>query len=285
MTTTLPETKKSTLDHYLREHTDALCAAERAVRRGEPEAVHDARVSVRRLRDCLRTFRASFDADLVRSLNTELAWLGEVLGKARDVEVLRRRITEALRDVPDELILGPVWSELDRYLAKPEADTMAAVREALADYRYQQLVNSLRTVLADPPSKKALRRAVRKTGRKVTSAAARASSAPDHAQALHNVRKKAKRLRYACEAAQPLLGKPAKKVRKRSKRVQRTLGEHHDAVQIRLALRELGARAQVDGANGFTFGLVHGQLDERARHLEDDFAGDWRRLAGSKALR
>ncbi|HJP72685.1 MAG TPA: CHAD domain-containing protein [Pseudonocardiaceae bacterium] len=281
----MTSTVTSTVDQYLHDQISALRTAEDAIGRDDPEGVHDMRVSVRRLRDCLRTFRASFDPNLVRLLTPELSWLADVLGRARDVEVLRRRITAQLEEVPDELILGPVWSEFDRYLARPEADTMAAVRDALAGDRYRQLLSTLDLVVADRPKKKQLRRAIRKRARKVKSAVGQVSSAPDHGLALHNVRKKAKRLRYACEVAEPVLGKPARKVRKRSKQIQRTLGDHHDSVQVRAALRELGARAQVDGVNGFTFGLLQGRLGEHARGLEDDFAGEWRRLAGSTALR
>jgi CHAD domain-containing protein len=126
---------------------------------------------------------------------------------------------------------------------------------------------------AEKPAKKRLRRRVGKALDKVNAAVETAADADQaaHDAALHNVRKKAKRLRYACEAAEPVLGKKARKLGRKSKKVQRTLGDHHDSVEMRTTLRELGARAQSDGGNGFTFGLVHGQLDERAAALEQEF--------------
>jgi CHAD domain-containing protein len=278
--------------HYLHDQVSALRTADVALRLDEPAAVHDLRVSVRRLRSCLRVFRRIFLADGIRTVSTELAWLSGVLGEARDVEVLREWISNSMHALPDDLTLGPVWAELDRLLAKREARTMAAVRETISGSRYLALNNSLDNVLVNRPyrrkagrrARKVLPRQVKRSYRKVLSAVDEAAKPHRHERdlALHNVRKKIKRLRYACEVVQPVIGKPAKQVRRRSKRIQRILGDHHDSIEIRTTLRELGSRAQVNGNNGFTFGLLHGQAGERAAHQEQEFAEAWRRLAVPK---
>jgi CHAD domain-containing protein len=95
---------------------------------------------------------------------------------------------------------------------------------------------------------------------------------------LHDARKAAKRLRYVLEAAEPGLGKEATRLRKRVKGVQSILGDHHDAVVARPVLRELGGRAQLDGANGFTFGVLHGLEQERADRLEAELVPAWERV-------
>lgn len=279
---THPTTAAQLLHQYLDEQVHALRTAEQALRDDAPDAVHDVRVAVRRLRSCLRVFRPMFRPDAIGRLQTDLAWLSELLGEARDVEVLRNGITASLQELPDELLLGPVWVELERALAKPEANTMRVVRAALTSTRYRVLQTALDHLLlgrsyrprAEKPAKKRLRRRVGKALDKVNAAVETAADADraTHDAALHDVRKKAKRLRYACEAAEPALGKKARKLGRESKKIQRTLGEHHDTVEMRTTLRELGARAHGDGGNGFTFGLVHGQLDERAAALEQEFA-------------
>ena len=48
--------------------------------------------------------------------------------------------------------------------------------------------------------------------------------------ALRETRKAAKRLRYAAEAAEPAVGKPARRLEKRLKPVQKLLGDHQDTV-------------------------------------------------------
>ena len=96
--------------------------------------------------------------------------------------------------------------------------------------------------------------------------------------ALHETRKAAKRLRYATEAAEPAVGKPAKRLRKRLKPVQKLLGDHQDTVVARPVLRELGAQAHLDGGNGFTFGLMHGTEAARAERAEQRLPDRWKRM-------
>ena len=85
-----------------------------------------------------------------------------------------------------------------------------------------------------------------------------------HDAALHEARKKAKRLRYAAESTTPVLGKPAKKPASVTKQVQQALGQRQDTVVSRQRLREYGVKAYIDGENGFTFGGLHA-LDAGAR--------------------
>src|SRR3954466_3380550 len=56
----------------------------------DPEAVHRARTSVRRLRSNVRVLEA--DVELPPSLRSELGWIGECLGTVRDVDVLAARV-------------------------------------------------------------------------------------------------------------------------------------------------------------------------------------------------
>ena len=275
------------LGKYLGDQVAALRVADVALRRGEPEGVHDLRVAVRRIRTCLRAFARYFKPKPLARLRSELEWLFGLLGEARDVEVLRARITEELHALPDELVLGPVSTELDRFLAKREARTAKVVREAMTGDRYVALLEALDNIpfrsAADRRAAKVLPKRIRRSFRKLASSVEKVPEArgPERDVALHSVRKKAKRLRYACEVVEPVLGKQAKRLRRGSKGIQHTLGEQHDSVAVRATLRELGSRAHLEGSNGFTFGLLHGQASERARWQEADFAEQWRALAKS----
>ncbi|WP_344400196.1 CHAD domain-containing protein, partial [Promicromonospora sukumoe] len=53
----------------------------------EPDAVHRLRTSVRRLRNVLAAFKRYLDRDAAAELRSRLKELGDVLGKARDLEV------------------------------------------------------------------------------------------------------------------------------------------------------------------------------------------------------
>ena len=75
----------------------ALKSADPLVRRDQPDSVHQMRVAARRLRATLRSFRPILDASATAHLRDELRWLGQVLGAARDGEVLGRAPDRAAR--------------------------------------------------------------------------------------------------------------------------------------------------------------------------------------------
>ena len=70
------------------------------------------RVNCRRMRAVLAAFRPVVepegDPDEIEPLRAELQWLGEVLGAARDSEVVRDRLLASVAAQPPELVLGPV---------------------------------------------------------------------------------------------------------------------------------------------------------------------------------
>jgi CHAD domain-containing protein len=111
-------------------------------------------------------------------------------------------------------------------------------------------------------------RRVRRRSRAVSTA----QTSEERDQALHDVRKAAKRLRYAAESTRPVFGGRAKKLAKRAKALQTVLGEHQDAVVAQLTLRELGVRAHLSGENGFTFGRLHALEEARADRLRREYA-------------
>lgn len=267
---------------YLREQADAIKLQDPRVRRGEDDAVHQMRVATRRMRSALQAYGAVVERERTRALTDELKWLAGELGGARDLEVLRDRFEEAVRELDDALVLGPVRAQLTRHFAPLETAAHEAVVAALDSPRYFALLDAVDALVEDPPvtplaakkAKKVLPELVDKTYRRL---AKRVAAAHDDA-GLHEARKAAKRLRYAVEVAEPVFGKRAKKYRKRVKAVQTLLGDHQDGVVARPVLRELGAKAQLDGENGFTFGLLHGLESGRARRSAERFAAAWPEL-------
>ncbi len=68
----------------------------------DPEDVHQARVATRRLRSDLRTFRAYLPDDWAREIRSELGWVAEALGRARDADVLFERLARSNRHARPE---------------------------------------------------------------------------------------------------------------------------------------------------------------------------------------
>ncbi|WP_329473704.1 CYTH and CHAD domain-containing protein [Streptomyces sp. NBC_01723] len=258
---------------YLREQVGKLVALDPAVRRDLPDAVHQMRVTCRRLRSCLRSYRSVLDRRTTDPVRAELKWLAGELGVARDQEVLRERIGTALDELPDDLVLGPVAARLRVWDVSRGGDALTRTREALDSPRYLLLLDALEGLLREPPLRaKASGKPARTMAAAVLKEYGRLAgrmehafaqeSGPARATALHEARKEAKKVRYAAEVARPALGKPVARLGKRVKKVQKVLGEHQDAVVAQEALRALGVAAHAAGESAFTWGLLHGR--ERA---------------------
>jgi len=205
---------------------------------GDDESVHQARVATRRLRSDLRTFHELLDPAWAADLLVELKWLGGLIGELRDTDVLRRRIQGRVAELPATGREGA-----DRVLRALDARRRRARRSLLAgmvDERFTRLVESLLKASRNPqfdPARSSRRVSaaivfledpVRKLRRAVGRLPARPSD-----PALHDIRIRAKRVRYAAEAVAPGLGKPAANVATAAAGLQDVLGEHQDAVVAR----------------------------------------------------
>jgi CHAD domain-containing protein len=280
---------------YLRVQHEALRRYCPMVHQDAPDAVHQMRVAARRMHSGLQAFGRILDRDRTRSLTFELKWLAGELGEARDTEVMAQRFTGMLSQLPDEARLGPVHAQIDREFARRYAQARQRALTALASNRYRALLAAIEALLADPPlTERARRPAKRELPRSILRVCRRTSQAMAHAQALppgqrrdvalHDARKAAKRLRYALEAAESAVGKPAVRLRKRLEPVQDLLGEHQDAVVARPVLRDLAMQSQREGGNGFTYGVLYAAENDRARRTERALPRAWNRLNQPKII-
>ena len=113
-----------------------------------------------------------------------------------------------------------------------------------------------------------------KASRKLRKQANEITAESDDA-ALHEVRKTAKKARYAAELAEPVAGKRAARFVKQAKAFQDVVGEHQDAVVAEERLRELAATRSGSPL------LAAGRLIERERTRRAEARGfpkAWRRL-------
>jgi CHAD domain-containing protein len=149
-----------------------------------------------------------------------LRWLADALGEARDAEVMHERLRELLRAEPPELVLGPVVARIDSAMTRRRRKARARLGEALDSERYLLLLDALDELAADPPflpaarhaARPALAHLLRRTWRRIDRSMTRAQRGaqdPGGDELLHQVRKDAKRMRYAAEAVQPVFGRPA----------------------------------------------------------------------------
>jgi CHAD domain-containing protein len=263
---------------YLRAQVDALVDGDARVRLDLPDAVHGMRVATRRLRSTLATHRRLLDHDLVVHLRGELRHLGAVLGAARDAEVLRERILADLATLPADLLIavGEPGEAEARVAAALDADVVAARDALLAELdseRHLALLDELEdlvhlSALPDPTTERPVARGRRasvrhdlRRARRALRVAAAVRGTAELAPALHEVRKAAKRARYAAELAAPAVGDRALRLVERLTALQDLLGAHQDDVVARERLRRLAAAiARADGSGApldFALGVLH----------------------------
>lgn len=137
------------------------------------------------------------------------------------------------------------------------------------------------TPLAGQPAGQVLPACVRKDWKRLrhkASAADTAGTPEQRVALLHEVRKAAKRLRYAATSAAPVRVKPAKHLAKAAKRVQTVLGEHQDAAVTRQLVRDVAAQADVAGESTFTYGRLDAQVQAQTGDTESSYERAWSRL-------
>lgn len=272
---------------YLRKQTKALKAMDVGVREGEPDAVHKFRVATRRMRSSLATYRKLADRAAGDRLREELKWAATAVGEARDLEVMRERLKGLVAAEPSQLLMGPVAQRIEEELGARHRAAHESGLAAMNSERYFALLDTLDSFLENPPLTEAgHRKAGKATARRVahdldrlTEAirAAREAEGTETADAaLHEVRKCAKRLRYAAESARPMYRKRAKRIARDARAVQDTLGEFQDSVVSREFLRELGAAAYLEGGNSFSYGRLHANEQQRGADAKARFSRQWK---------
>ena len=250
------------------DQVSALLAWDRAVRADTDDAVHQMRVTIRQIRSLLQASEEEFGLTDDATILSELRELAGVLGVARDAEVLAERYRDALDALPPELVRGPVRQRLveggwQRYKAGLNR-SLKAMRSA----RYFRLLDALdEVVVTSPPPDDDHPHATIASGykrvRKRLKDAEEAATEHEHEDALHRVRKAAKRLRYVAAAT------GAKKVAERAKAIQSLLGDHQDSVVSRAHLLAEAAAAHAAGEDTFTYGVLYQREEELAQSCRD----------------
>lgn len=263
---------------WWRDQVAALHRWGRLVLRDEEDSVHQMRVTVRRLRSVLATYRPLLDVEWSEPLRAELKWLAALLGDVRDAEVLRRRLRRWAAEH------GPAPTGVDALraaLAERQAQGRARLLPELDGDRYRALIaglaDGLRWSEADP-RKKALRKRLRRSWRRLAAAADAVGETDDteeRRRRLHEVRKKAKRVRYTAESLGGVFGKDAERLAKAAKSVQSTLGDLNDATVM---IMTIGLVPEPDDA---VHELLHVE-EAAAEDAEERFASVWKKANRSK---
>ncbi len=210
----------SMVDHLVAQvlglHIKLLACQARLAASTDPEALHDLRTTVRRLRSLLRPLRG---VSGVEQLEAAAKAVGELTTPLRDMEVLAahlaeqglaeaasvriNKVSKAYGQVATSAELGRLFSTLDQFPG------------FLRVQQRQQLLRGLR---------KTIEKGMDKQWKKLREAIA------DPAHDRHRLRLLIKRVRYAADAFPELSHQP-KKMQSRLKAAQGALGDWHDHLQ------------------------------------------------------
>ena len=235
------------------------------------DALHQARVALRRLRSAFSIFKPMI-GDSGIDLRAELRWLASELGKARDLDVLLKRAED-----------GPLH---DRIAAMREV-AYDDVCEILSSARSRQLLFDVTAWVAAPdwsgtaggeregdrPARDFAARVLDRYRRRVKRKGRDLAGLDDDAR--HEVRKSAKKLRYAAEFFAGLFERKGEKRRhkrfvKALEALQDQLGALNDLATAPEVLTRLGI-AESDGAAELMTHGKKGRLIEAAADAHEDF--------------
>ena len=214
----------------------------------DPEGVHQLRVASRRLRAELGVLSPVLSRRLANDLAKELRWIGTILGRQRDLDVLYQLLSHLEHEE------SPFDASVLARLRRQRDAERRHVRDALSSTRYQHLARDLATWAVAPPLR---RRAHKRASDALRPGLLTGLSAlfehvdelgPNVAdESLHRLRISIKRSRYRAEVAAPVLGPNADAVAKDLARAQGVLGDLHDRVVASAYLNEwLASRWPID---------------------------------------
>ena len=261
-----------------------------AIRDEDPEGVHQARVGIRRTRSNLRTFRDLLDPAWKAPLDAELKRQAALLGHVRDADVLGMRLRKAIADLPtgDQLAAHALLDRLARQrvvafaalhaelTAPAHADFIVRLAAMVDQPVFVAAVDSGAASLVDRPAAEHVGSLAAKPWRKLKKAVRRLPPPGEVThEELHEVRIKAKRARYACDAVRPVVGKPAKKLASRLGDLQDVLGDLHDTSVAEDWLRAAAADVRVARSAAVAAGLLVARERADGAALEARWPDAW----------
>ncbi len=279
----------------LRRLLNAWRRHEPLARRGQdPEELHQLRVTVRRIDATLALFKHQLPASVVGARKSAKGVL-RALGAARDLDVQLAELARYCADLSEAetAAAGPLRQRLEAEAARAHA-RMVRLLDAAPTRRWLEdlsLATDAGAAGSTPEPHSAFHvmpqrvrqrfRKLRKTVRKLP-----ANASMDE---FHNVRRRAKQLRYAIESGGRMFGKPADELLKALRRMQERLGAHQDAY---MAKRRLATLAE-DSASGlppatlFLMGRIAERQSEVISQASRTLSRSWRRVRGKrwKAMR
>ena len=257
----------------------------------DTEFLHDFRVAIRRTRSALSQIKAVFPKQIVDRYKTEFAWLGQITTPSRDLDVYLLTFDEYRDSLP--LSMQADIEPLRDFLIRHQKLENKALVKALDSARYRRIITNWRSFLEQPVNE---RSTLKNAGRPVLDVACEriwriyrvalkegnAINAESPAEALHELRKTCKKLRYLMEFFQSLYpSSDIKELIRILKTLQDNLGDFQD-YEVQVSTLKKFSHQMVDEGRVppdtlLAMGILIDGLERRQRQAREEFSG---RFAG-----
>jgi CHAD domain-containing protein len=245
----------------------------------DTEFVHNFRIAVRKTRAALTQIKGVYPTDVLDHFREEFAWLGEITGPTRDLDVYQLTMPSyrAKLRASARADLDP----LEAFLARHQQIEQKILAGHLRGERYQRLLSEWDRFLQEStPADTSLVAAARpvlevssariwKAYRRVIKMG-RAIGSDAEPERLHQLRIECKKLRYLLEFFRSLYDPVAmKRLIDELKRLQDNLGDFNDLEVQQAKLKEFGNAMLEEGDAPFETYLAMGRLVEVLEELQE----------------
>jgi CHAD domain-containing protein len=247
----------------------------------DSEFLHDLRVAVRRARSLLRELKTVFPERELERLREDLKWVQLITGETRDLDVQLLDFA----DYEDREQLAPLQAVLEHRRAK----ALATMKRQLTSRRATRAFGWWATLRAIPHTPAIEEIAAERIGRvyKQMLKMGRTIDDDTEPEALHELRKKGKELRYLLEFFGGLFDPDiVKPMIKALKALQDVLGRHQDFEVQAETLRGLTAEvaSQTNGADALlAMGVLIDRLAREQHRARTEFADQFAAFAERRA--
>lgn len=251
--------------------SDQLLVCDLAVRLDLPDAIHQLRLTCRRLRSLLKAAAPFLDSSRNEDLDSRLRDLGRRCAPARDAEVIAQSLSAGTALIGDALTADSI-DRLQKRALRQSALASQGVRRYLQRKAHLDLLADVQAFAAHPPVTEALtgrssrwlaNRLLRRTLRNLNRVASQPPEGLGTETAftlVHDVRKAVKRVRYVASVLRAAEVRPKKKLRQAAKdasKYQRQLGEILD-LGVLLSWLERTADEKEGETDRYAIGLLQG---------------------------
>jgi len=263
----------------------------------DPEFLHDFRVAIRRTRSALGQTKKVLPEPILQQMRKEFAWLGQVTGPTRDLDVYRLNFPAYRASLPSE-----VRADLDpllEYLKRQQGQQQRLLARRLNSRRYQNLITDWREWLENPgddwaensdlPIGQLAGERISKSFQRVLREGEEINDTSPAAE-LHQLRKSCKKLRYLLEFFRSLY--PVGEIRKLIKvlkELQDNLGAFQDlSVQsetLRRYARQMAEEEKAPPETLLAMGMLVDHLRRQQLQCRDEFADRFATFSSQRNVR